>query len=675
MYLMARMGYTLAYIAPELDRLRAATRVGDAAAAALFPAAQPIVEPIQPNGQTAPRLDVAPLPPAGAPTPGAAAVVAALDRFFPEQARRRAAGEEPAPSWLASNNWAVAGSRTRSGRALLAGDPHLELTLPSIWYEAHLVVPGVLDVYGVTIPGAPGIVIGFNRDVAWTFTNTGADVLDLYAETVDDAANPTRYRLDGAWRPLELRAETYLGKRGEIVAVDTVRYTHRGPMQRLGAGGRPAAAGEAGARWVSMRWTVLEPGDELAGFQQAARARTVAEFQGAMARRYRAPAQNMLVADRAGTIAIRSTGAFPVRPGDGRGDVIRDGTTTRSDWRGYLPPAAYPQGVNPAQGYLASANQQPIDPRATAGYWGGSYEAWRALRLNAILRQARDVTPDAMRQWQTDPGSARADWFVPRFLDAAAARAAAPPPGTEAATLAEARRLLAGWDRRYTADDRRAVLFEAAMRELTARTWDELLTPGAGARDTAAARRGGNARGSAAAGRVATPDPEILAVLLADSASGWWDDRRTAAVERRDDVLAASLAAALVAVRAEHGEPDGGGWRWSRVRPRNLQHLLRIPALGATGLAQSGGPNTLSPLNSSAYGPSWRMVVELGPEVRGWGIYPGGQSGDPASPGYTDRLPRWLRGELDTLRVPRTPGALLPAQTAGTLTLTPAAGR
>ena len=148
---------------------------------------------------------------------------------------------------IGSNNWAVAPARAAGRRVLLAGDPHLDLTLPSIWYEAHLVVPGALDVYGVTIPGAPTIIIGFNRDVAWTFTNTQADVVDYYTETVDDPASPTRYMLDGRWTPLELRVERYLAADGSVIAVDTMRYTHRGPMQRAPRG------------WVSMRWAMFEP--------------------------------------------------------------------------------------------------------------------------------------------------------------------------------------------------------------------------------------------------------------------------------------------------------------------------------------------------------------------------------------------------------------------------------
>src|SRR6185295_2171495 len=136
--------------------------------------------------------------------------------------------------------------RSANGHALLAGDPHLDLTLPSIWYEAHIVVPGKLDVYGVTIPGAPFIVIGFNRDVAWSFTNASTDVLDFYEEHVDDPARPMNTSVDSMLTRLTPREETYRDERGAVVATDTVYYGMRGPLRRVGS------------RWMSMRWTVLE---------------------------------------------------------------------------------------------------------------------------------------------------------------------------------------------------------------------------------------------------------------------------------------------------------------------------------------------------------------------------------------------------------------------------------
>lgn len=635
--LQNRMGWTLANISNERDRAVAAAKVGTAAADALFPDDSPIVEPIQPNGQSAPRFDFTPLPPPARPDSASLLFSAAMDALQPTERLARAQDDESAP-WKASNNWAVMPKRSATGNALLAGDPHLDLTLPSLWYEAHLVVPGRLDVYGATIPGAPAIVLGFNRDVAWTFTNTGADVMDFYVEQVDDDRHPTRHRVDGAWRPIEPRVETYRGQKEETVAVDTVYYTFRGPMQRVRG------------RWLSVRWTVHDAGREATGFIEGARARSAIEFEDAMARSYRAPAQNMLAADRGGHIAIRSTGRYPIRAHNG--SVPLDGTSSANDWRGDLPVERWPQAFDPAQGFLASANQQPVDPRA-AGFWfGGSYDPWRALRINALLRADSSVTVDDMRRFQTDPGSARADYYVPFFLNAAQ-RVGARPVGPNRAALAEAARLLGRWDRRYTADNTGAVLFEAALRETAVQTWDEL-----------AGENGA---------RRAAPSSAVLARLMADSASAWWDDRGTPAIEDRDAILASSLVSAFFATRGRYGAPGDSGWRWSNVHRVNIQHLLRIPALSALGLSVEGGPGTLSPIGiGGANGPSWRMVVELGPTVHAWTTYPGGQSGNPASPRYKDRIRQWIDGTLEAVHVPLRATDLPATQRSGTLTLRPA---
>ena len=638
-HLFNRMGYTLAYIAVETERAAAATRVGALAADALFPDATPIQEPIQPNGQKVARFDFHPLPPPGAADTSGGLVIAASKAFLGSHRDGNTSVDEARS--LASNNWAVAPSRSANGHALLAGDPHLELTLPSIWYEAHIVVPGKLDVYGVTIPGAPAMIIGFNRDAAWTFTNTGADVVDYYAEKVDNDMRPSKYEVDGAWRPLEVRVEHYLGTRGDIIATDTMYYTHRGPMRHVRD------------RWLSMRWTVLEGGTETGAFYDVAKAKSAREVEDAMAKMYRAPAQNMLAADRAGHIAIRSTGRYPLRPGDGKGNVIRDGSLSANDWHGALPISQYPQSFDPAQGYLASANQQPIDPRDAVGWWGGDYDPWRALHLNTLLRADSAMTPETMRRFQTDPGSARADLFVPSFLQAAERVIQSGNNAPNRNSLIEAREILGKWDRRYTKDNTQAVLFEEAMRQLVRRTWDELATDSSGS-------------------RVATPSTAVLAELLADSASKWWDDRVTSQVEQRDDILALSLAAAMDRARRNHGEPGGKGWRWDGLRHANINHMLRLKALSALELPVQGGPSTLSPsYGNGTESASWRMVVDLGPEIQAWTTYPGGQSGNPMSARYKDRIPLWLNGQLEAVRIPRDANALTGAQRAAELTLRP----
>ncbi|NNG17223.1 MAG: penicillin acylase family protein [Gemmatimonadales bacterium] len=622
-YLLQRMNWTLAYGQHGLKRQRVAVHVGGLAADALLSSQSPIQEPIQPNGQDEPRFEVAPIPP-----PIVSNRVASITDF-PSAA-------PPLDGGLGSNNWAVAPERTLRGHAILAGDPHLELTLPSIWYEIHLVVPGIMDVYGATIPGAPGIIIGFNRDVAWSFTNTEADVMDFYREIVDDSSQPRSTQLDGEWVPVRERVEEYHDPRGQLIAADTFLTSHRGPLRLIDGD------------WLSLRWTAFEPSHTMGAMVEAARAKSAPEWLEAM-ERFDVPPQNTLVADRAGTIAIRSTGRFPLRPGNQGGRIV-DGSASRNDWMGSWPVERMPFAVNPAQGYLASANQQPIDPAVDSTYLGADWrQPWRALRINQLLRRGMAWTPDAIAELQTDAGSARADHFVPVFLaavDRLKQNNAVDPE------LRNAGRRLAEWDRRYGLDSERAILFELAMDELTVRTWDEL--------ENEAGRR------------IYTPSSAALTALLQDSVSLWWDDQRTAVRETRDSILAQSLRGALQSATERYGDPEEGGWRWSRVRTMRIYHLLRIPALSALDVPNEGGTATLSPMSAGGtHGASWRMVVELAPEVRGWTVYPGGQSGNPASAFYDDRIPQWSAGALEPVSFPSAPNDLAPDSVVARLVITP----
>lgn len=615
-----RMSYTLSYMTPEFAYARLAERFGSAVANALVPVNAPIQEPSIPSPRATPAIEPVELPAVAVATGDATEAAGATEGAGPREA---------------SNNWVVSGSRTATGFPLLAGDPHLDLTLPSTWYEAHLVVPGRLDVYGVTFPGTPAVAIGFNRDVAWSFTNTGADVVDFYEETVDDTTRPSTYLVDGEWRPLASRIEEYRDLDGSVLAVDTLYFTHRGPVSRRDG------------RTLSMRWTALEGQDAVSALWDIADARSVDEWIADM-RRFRAPIQTGAVADRAGDIAMVASGRYPVRPGDGDGRVIRDGTTSASDWQGELGFEEIPYARNPRQGYLASANQQPVDPRVDPTYLGADWPSpWRAMRINELLRADTAVTPDAMRRYQTDPGSARADWLVPAFLDAVQRERTAGRADADAARAAE---LLAEWDRRYTKDNERAVLFEQAMQVLAPRLWDELQTPGG--------ERG-----------FGFPSEALMVAMLGAPDNPWWDRRETTdEVETRDALLAQALAEAYRRARERFGEPDAGGWRWERIRHANIWHPLRVERLSALEIPVQGGPGTLNPSSGfGTHGASWRMVVSLAPEIAAWGVYPGGQSGNPLSPWYRDRVARWAAGELDSLLVPASPGDLSDTLLAGRL--------
>ena len=648
-YLLMQMALTLSFQDEELRRGAIEAMIGPEAADALFPVNAPIQEPIQPvPGRIAPRYAGSAFP---APRLATGKAVAEASRYL--DAARQVAGvipDEPragdpltgvrpeltrGEAVVGSNNWAVAPQRSASGHALLSGDPHLGLTLPSIWYEVHIVAGG-LDLYGVSLPLSPIVPIGFNRDVAWTATNTGADVMDFYAETVDDSVAPTRYRLDGEWRPLTLRVEEYRDRAGRVIATDTLRRTHRGPLMNTSLG------------WISMRWTSLELSDEASAFRRAIRATSASEWYREM-ESYRAPAQNFLVADRGGHIAIRSTGRYPIRPGDGRGDRIFDGSRSGSDWTGDWVVANYPQTFDPAQGYITSNNQQPIDPAVRPDYLGWDWPTpWRAMRINQILRADAAMTPDKMRLAQTDPRSVLTD-PVRNALRAAVTAAGA------AATDAdrEAMKLLDDWDERYDVEGKGSVLFDAVLADLTPRTWDELTVPGENR-------------------RVGTPNTMILVRLLDQPASVWWDDLATKDVrEDRDAILLASLRAAWTRTRTRLGN-DPSAWRWGNQRFANVLHLLALPGFGRESLSVQSGPGTLSPSDGrGTHGASWRFVVELGPELTAWGTYPGGQSGNPVSTRYADRLPLWQKGELAPLHLPRTASDLSGKSLMSTLTFTP----
>lgn len=637
-YLQARMGLTLAWSEGELRRAEVEALIGKEAVAVLFPVNAPLQEPIQPNGQKTVRADWIKIPAPQKTDSVKLAVARELESALSHFAEMPRADNEIT---VGSNNWAVSSARSAAHHALLSGDPHLSLSLPSIWYEAHLVVPDTLDSYGVTFIGSPLVPIGFNRDVAWTATNTGADVADYYEETVDNETAPQQYKVDGAWRPLVKRVETVRGLAGETLATDTIYHTHRGPMVH------------AGRRWISRRWLVVESSVANAydAFRAANGAKSVTELMKGM-ESYVAPAQNVLSADRAGHIGIRSTGWYPVRPKDAaRGDLLIDGSKSANDWQGWWKVAEYPQGLDPEQGYLASANQQPKDPKVDPRYLGWDWPSpWRAMRINQLLRADSAVTPDAMRSFHTDPTSAQTSWFVSAFLAAAKNAPAANDSLTKGAAL------LSAWDGKFTKENQTAVLYEAALDELSQRTWDELSVPTA---------NGGRRR-------LITPNSMVLAELLQDPTNIWWDNRvTTGVVEDRDQILRESLAAAYSRVVKRLGAP-GDSWRWDRNRFANVYHLLRLPALSRLKVPVQAGPGTLSPSGGDGtHGASWRMVVELGPEVRAWGTYPGGQSGNPASPRYADRLSKWANGQLDTLRFPRRAADLSGPTLSSTLTFTP----
>jgi penicillin amidase len=523
-----------------------------------------------------------------------------------------------------SNNFVLSGERTRTGSPLLANDPHLDLTLPSLWYEVQI-KSGNLNAYGVSLPGLPGLVIGFTRGTAWGLTNGMDDVFDWHEPRFrNDSLNQYLWR--GRWRNVRRVVDT-IAVRGRKPVVDTQLWTHTGPV--------PVRKGEApfGPNTPvlhALQWTALEPSNELGAFLRLLTAEDVPDFRRAI-RGLQTPVQNIAFAAR-DDIALVHQGRVPVKRA-GQGRVPARGTQASSyatEWRSYIPPAQMPAAVNPVRGWLASANQEVAD--ADYPYYLGSnfYPPERSQRLHRLLVNERAATVSSAWDMLRDDYSRLASRalplllrHLPRPMDPLA-RDSAEFHGTTAdsARAAAAERLRA-WDYRYSAAASAPVLFDLWWREFYRMVWEDDL------------------RGDSVS--YLRPSRAVTVALLAtDTLAEAFDDVRTQTVESAGDLARAAFVRACARFD-QAGERIDGEVAWGRFRPVSIPHLLRLAPLGASGIETDGCGECVNAQRES-HGPSWRMVVQTGKRPEAWGIYPGGQSGNPGSPRYDAFVKDWAEG-------------------------------
>jgi penicillin amidase len=511
---------------------------------------------------------------------------------------------------LGSNSWVLAGSRTATGKPILANDPHLGLRTPSVWYLASIEAPG-LRATGATLPGVPGVLIGHNDRIAWGLTSLEPDVQDLYVEEVDPS-DASRYRHRGEWKRFEERRET-IRVRGAADETHTVRSSVHGPVINDAFSG----AGRLGPA-VSLRWTGLDPDPRSTeAFLAIATARNWAEFLSGV-EGLRASSLNVIYADVEGHIGYAAGGALPIRPrADGLLPVSGAG---EDDWTGMLPPSTLPRALDPERGYIVTANNRviPDDPYPFGLTWA---EPWRAARIAARIEAKERLTADDVASIQLDRVSLQA-----RALQDLLART----PGADAASRAALDRI-AAWNGEMAPESAEAAIYAAWFAELARMPEDEL---------------GDVPRGS-------TRGRFLIDALRRDSA--WCDDRRTPEVETCADFQAASLARALALLRDRLGS-DPASWRWERLHRAVFPHDVfhEVPVLrrvfdlsigqggdGATvnvgGFAQDGS-------FEMGDGPGYRQVVDLAGPVRGRYVITTGQSGNVFSRRYRDLLPEWRAG-------------------------------
>ena len=518
---------------------------------------------------------------------------------------------------------------------MLANDPHLGLTIPSLWYTAHLVAPG-LNVIGVTFPGQPFVTLGHNDRIAWGFTNMQSDAVDYFVETVNPE-NPKQYRHRGEWMDFEERVETIAVRGGDPVRL-VVRSTLHGPVL------------EAGGKLVALAWTGLRPTRETLAIARLNRARSLDDFLDAM-RVLDTPPMNVAYAGADGHIAIAPWGDLPIRA-HGLGRVPVDGASGDYDWTGLIPRGELPISIDPSRGWLASANGRPA-PASYAHHLGWMWDpSYRTRRIHALLSRPGPFTREDMQRFQFDAHDVAAESFTPILLRVMEAISALNP--AERAALSA----LHDWSFAFTPDSSAATIWNRWFARYRKAVWDDEWTSRGIVQPTGSwGYSGDNER---------EPALEVLERITREQPDSiWFDDRTTPGRETRDALIVASFRAAIADLTQQFGARVSD-WNWGRVNRLAPEPLSPEPASARGGQALRGGPFTLNPGGKGGpvtSGASWRQVVDFGALGQSVGIYPGGQSGDPASPHHDDQLARWALGEYAPLWFAAEPESL-PAEAA-----------
>ncbi|WP_165989200.1 penicillin acylase family protein [Streptomyces sp. YIM 98790] len=587
-------------------------------------------------------------------------------------------------SGIGSNSWAVSGDYTTTGKPLLANDPHLGPSMPSIWYQMGLRCTEVTEecpyaVAGFTFSGMPGVVIGHNDTIAWGFTNLGADVSDLYLERLEDG----RYLRDGELVPYETRTEIISVAGGEPREF-TVRATENGPIlsdrsDELDNVGEhapvDAGAPDRGQGYaVSLRWTALEPSRTMDAVFALNTARDFDDFRQA-ARLFAVPSQNLLYADTEGNIGYQAPGMIPVR-GKGDGRLPAPGWDSAFAWTGYIPQDELPWEYNPERGYIVTANQAV----AGDGYPYLLTEDWsygtRSQRIDdliqTVIADGGKISMGDMRSIQLDNSNEMAKVLTPYLLKV----------DIDDPYIREAQQLLEGWDYTQDSDSAAAAYYNAVWRHLLKLAFGHKLPKEVRvegqclwvrpADDSAPLedehgkpvleRECGDRKPDAA-----QPDGgdrwfEVVRILLEEPESEWWTspaDRDDPAADNRDELLAKAMKDARWELTSLLGK-DISTWSWGRLHQLSLIN----PTLGAEGPGPvrwllnrgpwnlSGGKDAVNATGWNAAGgykvtwvPSMRMIVSLADFDDSQWINLSGNSGHAYHDNYTDQTGMWARGE------------------------------
>jgi len=500
---------------------------------------------------------------------------------------------------VGSNAWAISGAHSASGKPILAGDPHLDWSIPSPWYLIHLKA-GDLDVTGASLPGIPAVILGHNRRVAWSVTNLEFDVQDLYRERID--AQTGRYQVNGQTRQAALERD-WIGVKGQKPLQSDTWLTAHGPVF-LNDGGQN----------YSLRWAAAETANMEFPFLALNRAGTWEEFNQAL-RRYSGPGQNFVYADVDGNIGYHAAGALPNRQGC-RGDVPADGSTNSCEWSGAIPYDDLPQVFNPESGIIVSANQNPFPENYRYAVNGGFVPPDRAREIRTLLSQHEKWRPEEMLSVQKDVYS---DYL--HFLAGQAVQAWDKHPNSSAAQMRTAAETLRNWNgqmEKKSAAPLLATLLDNELRQAAAKS----AAPGA--------------EGEYAA-RLA---PVVIERLFRERPPGWFKDY--------DELLVSSLAAAISAGEKLQGS-NVAAWDYGQRIELRLVHPVggQLPVIGRYfnigPVPMSGSPSSVKQ-TTQLLGPSLRMVVDLANLDQSQANLATGESGHVLSRHYKDQWGAYYGG-------------------------------
>ncbi|MBV8808907.1 MAG: penicillin acylase family protein [Acidobacteriaceae bacterium] len=500
-----------------------------------------------------------------------------------------------------SNAWAVSGTHTMDGKPILANDPHLEYGIPGTWHLVHLKAPG-LNVSGAALPGVPSVITGHNEQIAWGVTNLAADVMDLYAEQMDDSTG--RYAYQGTVQQAQLDRQ-FIGVKGAKPAEVDIWVTRHGPV-----------IFHQNGRSYSMRWSATD-GFGFPFFDLD-RAQNWQQFRSALAV-FWGPGQNFAYADKSGHIGYQATGAVPIR-GNFESNVPLDGASGKFEWNGYIPFDQLPSFCDPAGGIVATANQDPF-PSSFPYRVNGRYDdAYRVDQIRARLRAKPRLTVSDMLAIQKDVYAAYDHFLAEQVL------AACQKKGSRDELVRDSIPLLRGWNGQMDKDEAAPMMVEALSDNLRQSMVRLSLQPGRENTEIAVLPRWG-----------------VVQNLLDTRPAGW------VANNDWDTWLLNNFSAALQEGRKRQGSRVAS-WRWGRLLEWTFAHPVgkQLPLVSGyfdIGPIQMSGSGTTVKQTTPSLGPSERMVVDLGTLDESVQNLAVGESGYVASRHYKDQWSAYYVGK------------------------------